>query len=120
MVRELKADGTANRFALAVMLESYCGLTCSICLGDGHHAGECALMKGVNKRCEGPVLKKVWGAYKSSKRHGGRRTFIKDAAEEALNRNAAAVAAKKLKYQQIRARHNPRTGPRNPTTRANG
>ena len=69
MVEELLAKGDDVYTGIARIIESEAYETCKVCNGDGHHSGQCPLLKKMTKACSGSsTLKKEWGLYKSTKK----------------------------------------------------
>ena len=70
-------SGDNYQKALASFLKGYASKTCGVCSGIGHHAGECPIIRKLNRAvASNPILKKVWGNYKASKRTGGKQNLI--------------------------------------------
>ena len=63
---------------LAANLKGFCSKSCGLCAGIGHHAGQCPVIKQMNRAvANNPVMKKHWGTYKSANRTGGKQALIK-------------------------------------------
>ena len=82
---------------------------CTFCCADGHHSGQCATKKNVDKAVKNlPNTKKLWGTIKGISKSTGVQTSKKRAASQALeNWEVKAPAGfKKAKGAEIPAEAN--------------